>query len=262
MPSGWVDSGQKLSEAINNTARNGVWLGLSTTTTSYSSAGTEVTGGSYARRQITWAAATSPVALQAQKLAATSVGFPGMPATTVVGYNIWTASTAGNRFYWANFVTPISVSAGQALIVNASSIATQLRVQATVDNNTATVSDKFLRDILDNSFSTTALYGGSARLGLVTSVGTNTTPGTEVSGGSYARQAITATFNYYSNYIRIANSVTFTNLPAATIVGLQGYNFNGDYLFFSPISPRTVSAGSSVVVPSSWLLNDFSWQPG
>lgn len=64
------------------------------------------------------------------------------------------------------------------------------------------------------------------KLALMTSNGNDSTPGTEVSGGSYSRQTIA--FDAASSG-QIANNATinFTGMPAATIVGIEIYDSAG-----------------------------------
>ena len=64
------------------------------------------------------------------------------------------------------------------------------------------------------------------KLALMTANGDDGTPGTEVTGGSYARQTIA--FGAASSG-QIANSaeINFTGMPAATVVGIEIYDSAG-----------------------------------
>ena len=64
------------------------------------------------------------------------------------------------------------------------------------------------------------------KLALMTANGNDATPGTEVTGGSYARQTIA--FGAASSG-QIANSaeINFTGMPAATVVGIEIYDSAG-----------------------------------
>ena len=64
------------------------------------------------------------------------------------------------------------------------------------------------------------------KLALMTSNGNDSTPGTEVTGGSYARQTIA--FDAASSG-SISNNATinFTGMPAATVVGIEIYDNAG-----------------------------------
>lgn len=64
------------------------------------------------------------------------------------------------------------------------------------------------------------------KLALMTSNGNDGTPGTEVSGGSYARQTIA--FDAASSGSISNNAViNFTGMPAATVVGIEIYDNAG-----------------------------------
>lgn len=82
--------------------------------------------------------------------------------------------------------------------------------------------------LLDASFGTTAYVAPTTpmKLALLTAAGSNTAAGTEVSGGSYARQNLTmgaAASGVASN----TNSIAFTNMPAATINAVDIYDSAG-----------------------------------
>lgn len=64
------------------------------------------------------------------------------------------------------------------------------------------------------------------KLALMTSNGNDSTPGTEVTGGSYARQTIA--FDAAASG-QIANNavINFTGMPAATVVGIEIYDSAG-----------------------------------
>lgn len=82
--------------------------------------------------------------------------------------------------------------------------------------------------LLDASLGTASYTAPTTpmKLALATSTGTNSAAGTEVSGGSYARQTITwnaASSGSATN----SNSITFTSMPAATVTGVDIYDNNG-----------------------------------
>jgi hypothetical protein len=104
--------------------------------------------------------------------------------------------------------------------------------------------------LLDASFGTAAYVAPTTpmKLALVTVLGTATAAGTEVTGGSYARQTLTmsaASAGSASNNALI----TFANMPAATVVGVDVYDSNGTprRCWFGPLaSSRTTAAGDSL----------------
>lgn len=87
-----------------------VYAALYTVAPSDSSAGTEVTGGSYARQAITFSAASSGSTSNN-----TNVDFNTMPAVTVVSVAVLDASTAGNMLYHGTLTTNRTVSAGDSI---------------------------------------------------------------------------------------------------------------------------------------------------
>lgn len=82
--------------------------------------------------------------------------------------------------------------------------------------------------LLDASFGTAAYTAptGAMKLALVTATGSGTAAGTEVTGGSYARQTLvmgSASSGSCSN----TSTISFTGMPAATITGVDIYDSNG-----------------------------------
>lgn len=66
------------------------------------------------------------------------------------------------------------------------------------------------------------------KLALVTVIGTATTAGTEVTGGSYARQTITWGTASAGAIANATSAVTFTGMPGPiTIVGIDIWDSNG-----------------------------------
>jgi hypothetical protein len=104
--------------------------------------------------------------------------------------------------------------------------------------------------LLDASLGT-AVYTaptGPMKLALETATGTNSAAGTEVTGGSYARQTITfaaASAGSASN----SNAITFTAMPAATVTGVEIYDSNGTprrAWVGALTASKTVAAGDSL----------------
>lgn len=93
-----------------------------------------------------------------------------------------------------------------------------------------------------------ASYGtvNSSVLKLMTANGSATANGTEVSGGSYAAQAITwaaPTGKTISN----SAAITFTGMPAATVVGVEIWDTGTNRKWFGALSAsRTTAAGDSI----------------
>jgi len=85
-------------------------LALSTATTSASSAGTEVVGGSYLRQTISFDAASSQSAVSAA-----AISFVAMPAATVTDINIYDSNGSPRRAWWGPLTAPKTVGAGDTL---------------------------------------------------------------------------------------------------------------------------------------------------
>jgi hypothetical protein len=104
--------------------------------------------------------------------------------------------------------------------------------------------------LLDASLGTTAYTAPTTpmKLALETATGSNAAAGTEVTGGSYARQTITfgaASSGSASN----SNAITFTAMPAATVTGLEIYDSAGTprrAWVGALTASKTVAAGDSL----------------
>lgn len=100
-----------------------------------------------------------------------------------------------------------------------------------------------------------ALVGTSAytvttpiKLALMTANGNDSTPGTEVTGGSYARQTI-AFDAASSGSISNNAAINFTGMPSCTVVGIEIYDNAGTpkRLAYGPLTnSRTVTSGDTV----------------
>lgn len=89
-------------------------LALVTSASSDSAAGTEVTGGSYARQTLAMSSAQP-------SLNSADITFSGMPACTVTGVEIW--DSAGSPVRWAyKSVTSKTVNAGDDVKVTAGNL--------------------------------------------------------------------------------------------------------------------------------------------
>lgn len=104
--------------------------------------------------------------------------------------------------------------------------------------------------LLDASFGTAAFVAPTTpmKLALLTANGSATAAGTEVTGGGYARQNLTmaaASSGQASN----SGTVAFTNMPAATVTGVDIYDSAGSprRVWQGPLgTPRTTGAGDTL----------------
>lgn len=104
--------------------------------------------------------------------------------------------------------------------------------------------------LLDASFGTAAYTAPTTpmKLALVTVLGTITAAGTEVAGGSYARQTLAMSAASAGSASNSA-IITFTNMPAVTVVGVDVYDSNASprRCWFGPLaSARTTAAGDQL----------------
>ena len=103
--------------------------------------------------------------------------------------------------------------------------------------------------LLDALVGTTAYtMTGPVKLALVTANGNDSSAGTEVSGGSYVRQTITFT-SASGGEIENAASISFTGMPAVTVVGIEFYDSAGTpkrLAYGALTASRTITAGDTV----------------
>jgi hypothetical protein len=82
-------------------------VALVTANGSDTTAGTEVTGGSYTRQTLTVAAAATGATANAADIV-----FTGMPATTIVGVEVWDSASTPIRLWYGALATPRTPAAG------------------------------------------------------------------------------------------------------------------------------------------------------
>lgn len=87
-------------------------LALMTVIGSDASAGTEVVGGSYARQTLTLTTAASGAMSNSA-----DITFAGMPACTVVGFEIWDSAGTPFRWWWGATSSNVAVTAGASFVV-------------------------------------------------------------------------------------------------------------------------------------------------
>jgi hypothetical protein len=125
------------------------------------------------------------------------------------------------------------------------------------DNLSATAENRALDWILGLSSTapTTPL-----KVALVTVAGTDTAAGTEVTGGSYARQnlAVAAAVNGATSN---SADLVWTGMPAATVVGVEVWDDAGTpvRLWYGALgTSRTVLAGDELRIPAASLTFSLS----
>jgi len=110
---------------INNvgspTRPPGLSLRLMTANGSDSSAGTEVTGGSYAAQSVTFSAASGGATSNSA-----DVNFASMPATTVVGVEVWDTSGTPRRLWYGALSASKTVNSGDTFTLTAGQLTLSL----------------------------------------------------------------------------------------------------------------------------------------
>lgn len=92
------------------------YVALTTTTPTDSAAGTEVTGGSYARVAVTNNTTNFPAPTTGVVSNGTAITFPAPTANwgTVTHFELWDAASAGTRRYWGALTTSRTVNNGDS----------------------------------------------------------------------------------------------------------------------------------------------------
>lgn len=108
---------------------------------------------------------------------------------------------------------------------------------------------QYLEDKIVDHILGTATYTkpSSVYVALFTVIPTKSTSGTEVTGGSYARQVATFTASS-SGLSSNSGNIDFTSMPTCTVVGVGVYDSSttGNLLFFSPLDTnKSVTAGDT-----------------
>lgn len=115
----------KMLDALVGTAsysaNTPIKLALVTANGSDATAGTEVSGGSYARQTIAFGAAASGSISNSG-----TVSFTGMPTCTVVGIELWDSAGTPVRLAYGSLTTSKSLTSGDTLEFSAASITLSL----------------------------------------------------------------------------------------------------------------------------------------
>lgn len=88
------------------------------------------------------------------------------------------------------------------------------------------------------------------KVALVTANGSDSAAGTEVSGGSYVRQSVTFD-SAASGATQNAGAVTFTNMPAVTVVGVEVWDNAGTpvRIWYGALTAnKTLNAGDTFII--------------
>lgn len=117
-----------------------------------------------------------------------------------------------------------------------------------------TLTDTGANKALDNLFGTTAYHPTSIKIKFLTTASTDSTSGTEVSGGSYPAGGVVITFQAAASRTVKNNQVTQTNMPTCTVVGYEITDSAGTRLDYGTwATPRNLTLGDTYTVPANAL---------
>ena len=98
------------------------------------------------------------------------------------------------------------------------------------------------------------------KLALMTANGSDSAAGTEVTGGSYARETISFT-SASSGSIENDSAISFTGMPSCTVVGIEIYDSAGSakrLAYGALTASRTVTSGDTVQFASGAITLSLS----
>jgi hypothetical protein len=127
-----------------------------------------------------------------------------------------------------------------------------------VADNLTDVAENLLLDALVGTAAYTATT--PIKLALVTVAGSDSAAGTEATGGSYARQTI-AFNSAASGSIDNSATVSFTDMPACTVVGIEIFDSAGTpkRLAYGPLAAnKTLTAGDTIQFAASAITLSLS----
>ncbi|MCH8029053.1 MAG: hypothetical protein IH874_03880 [Candidatus Dadabacteria bacterium] len=216
-----------------------VYIGLFTAAPGEAGGGTEVSGGSYARQAIAFDAAASRTAANTALIT-----FPVATANwgTITDWAIFDAVTTGNMLWYGVFDTSIVVNIDDEAEIAAGDI--DLTASA------AGATDFLVHKLIDHSVGTASYTAPtSVFAALFTTATTDAGGGTEVTGGSYAREVIVfdvaaagATDNSVNDPFPTATADWGTITHAAIMSLVTG----GDMLFHAALTDsRTINNGQN-----------------
>lgn len=219
-----------------------VYIGLFVTPLNADDVGTEVSGGGYARKAVTFAAASGGSIASSADITWTPLD--SAATRTIFGWGIYDASTGGNLLAFGTFTNPFTVAANRNCTIPAGGVTISRPTGAGLTETFATSwLDKVFRN---QSFSEpAALY-----LGMFTvAPDDDGAGGTEVTGGSYARQAASLVPNGATGAFGTETFAPLDSAEANDVVahGWWDASTAGNLLMWWP----TYSDGSALAVPAN-----------
>lgn len=214
------------------TPPSNVYLALFTAAPSDTGGGTEVTGGSYARQAVSFAASSAGTAATDDDVTFTAIG----DEVTHVG--LFDASTSGNLLFWGVLEAAVDPG-GDDFVIYAGDLTVTLAYGSTSGISTG-LADELLDHVLrSESYSPpsdveVALWEASA----------------EVSGGSYARK-VSSWGTAASGSIATTAAIEWPNLPTCEVEEVRAYEdaaSGGMHLWSWEITPKAFTAGAKATL--------------
>lgn len=119
-----TDAGENLAlnffVAGSFTAPTTLYLALHSDSQSDSSAGTEITGGSYVRKAVTWGTVSGGAVSNSADI--NFDGMPAVPSPGITSGSLWTASTGGTRLWYGDIAAQKTLNSGDTFKVAAGSL--------------------------------------------------------------------------------------------------------------------------------------------
>lgn len=204
----------KLLEHLDGATYTGVstvYLGVFTTPVNADESGTEVSGGGYARKAVTFAAASGGSISSSS--AVTWSPLHTSSTLTLFGWGIFDSLSGGNMLYYGQFSSPFTVASGTDLTFAAGDIT--VTVARTARGG---LTDYTANKWLDLTLRNQVWLAPTVYLGFLTDVDA----GTEVSGGGYARKA--SGFTVVAS-IGTVTPDTWSPLSTAADTSVQGHGW-------------------------------------
>jgi hypothetical protein len=121
-----------------------------------------------------------------------------------------------------------------------------------VANNITDAGENLMLDWITATGSPTRPTG--PKVALMTADGSDSAAGTEVTGGSYARQSVTFSAASAGSTSNTAD-LTFTSMPACTVTGVEIWDSGGTVrLWWGPLTAsKVVNSGDPFTIPAGSL---------
>lgn len=226
-------------------------VSLATVVGTASTPGTEVSGGSYARQAASWGVLHETLSNTAGET------FTNMPAVTVVGVDSWDSAATPLRYLFGSLSPSLTTNAGDTLSFASSAVVDTWAGTCVARDGLHDAGDLTLQWLAGNSGSF-AIGATPMKVALCTAVGSDSAAGTEVSGGSYARQG--STVSQSANAVNFS-ATSFTNMPAVTVTSLEEWDSASTpnrYLFGNLTASKTTNAGDTFSLAASAFNATFT----